>query len=150
MLIQKNKKAYFDYTVIKSFKAGIVLSGDEVKSLRTNGCNFQGAYVSFFNNDGKFNIFLKNVSISKYRFSSSKDFDEKRDRGLLLHKRECNYIERKTHDAGITVIPLGIHTDGNLIKVEIALAKGNKKYDKREIIKKRDIERKELRFVKIR
>lgn len=129
----QNKKALFDYEVIESFEAGIKLTGSEVKSLRSGGANFAGARV-LLKEDG---ASLIGLNIPQYSFSSIDDYDPTRLRRLLLHRSEIISIQTKMRSAGLTLVPLKLYNKGSLIKVQIALVRGKKKFEKRELIKKR-------------
>jgi SsrA-binding protein len=133
-----NRKAYHDYTVIKEFTAGIALVGSEVKSLRNGEANLQDSFC--YSMDGE--IFVKGLHISKNKMSSFTNHEEKRDRKLLLTKREIRNIinEVKTNN-GMTVVPLEIFESKGRFKIKICIAKGKKTYDKRESIKRKDIDR---------
>lgn len=133
-----NRKAYHDYTVIKEFTAGIALVGSEVKSLRNGEVNLQDSFC--YSMDGE--IFVKGLHISKNKMSSFTNHEEKRDRKLLLTKREIRNIinEVKTNN-GMTVVPLEIFELKGRFKIKICIAKGKKTYDKRESIKRKDIDR---------
>lgn len=132
-----NKKARFDYEIIESFEAGIVLTGSEVKSIRNNGVNFAGSRVIF--RDG--GAFLVGVNILKYKFDSQENYDPSRVRKLLLHRKEMLEIQSKAKSAGLTLVPVKLYNKGNIIKVQIALVRGKKTHEKRELIKKREVER---------
>ncbi len=132
-MLAQNKKAYFDYEVIESFEAGLELTGAEVKSIRSGGANFAGARV-LLQEDG---AHLIGLNIQKYQFSSSPDYDPARTRKLLLHKKEIVAIQTKMRSAGLTLVPLKLYNKGSLVKVQIALVRGKKKFEKRELIKKR-------------
>jgi len=133
----KNKKAYFEYAILKEFTAGMKLVGSEVKSLRQGNANMSDTYCYVWNGE----IFVKNLHISKYDESSYMNHEEKRDRKLLLNKKEILDIIKMTKDNGITVIPLEIFTIRGNFKVKIGVCRGKKLHDKRETIKKREIER---------
>ncbi len=143
-IIARNKKAIFDYDLVDEFEAGIRLEGREVKSLRTNKPNLKGAYVSFFES----NLWLKNVNIPRYRCDGTANYEPARDRQLLLKKSEIEKISRKLNETGITVVPISLYFKGPFLKVKIALARGKKKYDKRESIKKREQDRQTQRMMK--
>ncbi|PIR99349.1 SsrA-binding protein [Candidatus Collierbacteria bacterium CG10_big_fil_rev_8_21_14_0_10_43_36] len=129
----QNKKAYFDYEIIESFEAGLELTGAEVKSIRSGGANFAGARVLLQANGA----YLIGLNIQKYKFSSLPDYDPARTRKLLLHKTEIVAIQTKMRSAGLTLVPLKLYNKGSLVKIEIALVRGKKKFEKRELIKKR-------------
>lgn len=135
----KNKKASFEFEFIEEFVAGIVLMGSEVKSIKNGAASFTDAYC-YINND---EIFVKNLHISEYKNIRFSQHEPKRDRKLLLTKREIKKIKSKSQEKGFTIVPTKIFVnERGIIKIGIALAKGKKLYDKRESIKKRDEERK--------
>jgi SsrA-binding protein len=138
-----NRKAYFEYHIIKDFIAGIQLVGSEVKSLRQGNANMGDSYCYVWNGE----VFIKNLHISKYNESSYLNHDERRDRKLLLNKKEIRDIIKLTQETGITTVPLEIFTMNGKFKVKIGVAKGKKNYDKRESIKKRDADREIRRYV---
>jgi SsrA-binding protein len=133
-----NRKAYHDYEIIKDFLAGIQLVGSEVKSLRNGEANMQDSFCYTMDNE----IFIKGLHISKNKMSSYTNHEEKRDRKLLLTKKEIRNIvsEVKTNN-GMTIIPLEIYEVKGKFKVKISIAKGKKNYDKRESIKRKETER---------
>jgi len=132
-----NKKARFDYEIIESFEAGIVLTGSEVKSIRAGSVNFAGARVVFA--DGK--VKLLGLNINKYKYDSSEFYETSKVRDLLLKKKEIIEIQSKSKASGLTLVPIKLYNKGSLIKLQIALVRGKKKYEKRAEIKKRDTER---------
>jgi len=133
-MIVENRKARFDYEVIEDFEAGIVLSGAEVKSVRSGGTTMTGARV-VFDDDGAFVI---GMNIPKYRHDSAEEYDSDKRRKLLLHSKEIVEIQSKMRSAGLTVVPISLYNKGSLVKVKIALVRGKKKFEKREILKKRE------------
>lgn len=133
----KNKKAYFNYTISDEYEAGIVLVGTEIKSVRKGSVNITDSYIRIKNNEA----FIINMFIEKYDSGSIFNHETNRERKLLLHKKEIKKIKEKVIKEGYTLIPLKIYLKNNVAKVLIGLAKGKKKYDKREDIKKRDLER---------
>lgn len=132
----KNKKAFHDYEILESFEAGIVLNGDEVKSIKDNQANLKGAFVDVENEEA----FLNEAHISRYKRSSRKENDPARKRKLILHKNEIYKIEQAVSQKGTTAVPLELYSKGGLIKLKIGLCRGKKLYDKREVLKKRDQE----------
>ncbi len=141
-----NKKARFDYEILETFEAGIVLSGQEVKSAKAGHINLNGAYVFI---DKKRNVFLINASITLYKPAGPQpNYDPNHSRKLLLHQQEIDNLAGKIQQAGLTLTPLSLYTKHNKIKVEIGLARGKKKYDKRETIRKRDDQRQIQRLLK--
>ena len=134
-LIVQNKKARFEYFIEETFEAGIALKGSEIKSVRLKKVNLADAYVLV--KDGE--AFIINMYISTYAFSSLFNHDETRRRKLLLHKHEINKLESKKKLQGLTIIPLRMYIKEGLAKVEIALAKGKKLYDKRHDLQTKDL-----------
>jgi len=143
-LIHKNKKAYFDYEILDEFTAGIMLTGPEIKSVRKGSVNLKSSYISIIKGEA----FLKNANISKYPYDQNKDYDPFRVRKLLLKKNEIAKIDRQLNTQGVTVIPLAVGLEGKYAKLQIALVRGRKKYDKRQVIKKREDKRKMDRIIK--
>ena len=133
-IISQNKKARFEYSILNTMEAGIQLYGTEVKSLREGRCSIAEGYI--IEEQGE--LFLKNVNISAYKHGNINNHEPLRKRKLLLHKKEIISIIRYIKEKGIAVIPLKFYFKGSLIKVEIAICKGKKLYDKRETIKQRD------------
>lgn len=143
----KNKKAFFNYEIIDKYNCGICLFGTEVKSIRNGGANFNDSYCLFINNE----LYIRNLNISEYKFANIYNHETKRDRKLLLTKKEIKKIEDKVKIKGNTIIPLRLYiNDNGLIKIEIGLCKGKHTYDKRESIKAKDINRLEDRLFKIK
>lgn len=136
--IADNRQARFDYDILENYEAGIVLSGREVKAVRNGQINLKGSYVVFTGG----NPTLLNAHISPYAFSGKVTaYDPTQSRRLLLKKREIEYLRGKLEEKGLTIVPLSVYTSGHLIKVKIGLAKGKQLHDKRETIKKRDLDR---------
>jgi SsrA-binding protein len=134
----ENKKATFEYEIIERFEAGIVLFGQEVKSIKTGHINLAGGYVTLRGEEP----FLIGVKVPPYQPNNAgANYPEGRERKLLLNKKEIDYLLGKTKTKGFSLIPLKIYENNGRIKLEFALAKGSKKYDKKEKIKKRDIQR---------
>ena len=137
-LILKNKKAYFNYEIIESEIAGIVLYGSEVKSIRQSKVSFTDSYCLFIDDE----LWVRNLHISEYEQKGYVTHDPKRDKKLLLTKKQLLNFKKQIEIERITIVPLALQTnDRNIIKINIGLAKGKKQYDKRESIKKRDLER---------
>jgi SsrA-binding protein len=138
----KNRKASFEYQFIDTFTAGIVLRGTEMKSIRMGKANISDAHCYIHNGE----LFVKNLHISPYEFGTHYNHEPLRERKLLLQKKELKKIESKLKDVGLTIIPTRLFiSDNGLAKLNIALGKGKKLYDKRESIKSRDTERNESR-----
>jgi SsrA-binding protein len=134
----KNKKASFEYEFLDKFIAGIQLTGTEIKSIRESKINLSDGYCIFRENE----LWLKNVHISEYKEGSYNNHEPKRDRKLLLNRQELNKIKNKTKDKGITIIPIKVFISSKgLAKIEIAVSKGKKLFDKREDIKEKDAKR---------
>lgn len=140
-----NRSAGFEYFIEEKYEAGIVLEGAEVKSLRAGNCNLKDSFC--FIRDGQ--VTLKNMHIPVYDKSGAfNSKDSKRDRRLLLHKYEIDKIVGKINRKGMTLVPVSLYFKDNLIKVEVALCRGKQNYDKKETIKKRDVERDTRRQIK--
>ena len=142
-IISTNRKASFEYFLLDKYQAGIVLVGSEVKSLRANNVSLEDAFVVIRGT----NVYLKNMYIKPYDKSTSFAPDEKRDRKLLLNKKEILKIARDIQDVSMTIVPTKIYFENSLVKVEIAVAKGKKLYDKRESIKRKEILREKSRHI---
>lgn len=141
----KNRSAYYEYFVDATYQAGLVLLGTEVKSLREGKASFNDSYCIIHKGE----IWIKSLHIAPYSHGTVNNHDPDRDRKLLLQKREIKKIEAKLKEKGYTLIPLRIYmNDRSLVKLEIGLAKGKKLYDKRESIKKRDVERDLKQYLK--
>ena len=141
----KNRSAFHEYFFDNQYVAGVVLTGTEVKSLREGKASFNDSYCIIHKGE----MWLKSLHIAEYSHGTTNNHDPIRDRKLLLQKREISKIEGKLKEKGYTLIPLRIFfNEKNLIKVEIGLGKGKKLHDKRETIKKRDVEREMKRFIK--
>ena len=137
-IFSENKKALFNYEVLEKFEAGLVLFGQEVKSIKTGHINLAGSYVTLTNGEP----YLVGVKVPPYQPNNAgADYNEERQRKLLLNRKEINYLIGKTKVKGFSLIPLKIYEKNGRIKLEFGLAKGKRKYDKKEKIKKRDIER---------
>ena len=132
-----NRKARYDYEIEETYEAGIVLTGTEIKSIRQGKANIKDSYVIVKNEE----LFLLNTHISSYDKGNIFNHEENRTRKLLMHKKEIKKLASKIELLGYTIIPLKIYFKNGIAKVEIAIAKGKKNYDKRETIKNRDIER---------
>jgi SsrA-binding protein len=132
----KNKKAYFNYEVLDSFEAGIVLTGSEVKSFRKGRVNLGNAYVNIINGD----LWLIGADIAKYEFSNDDFYDPTRSRKLLVKKRELINIVSKMQQKNLTLVPVSMYLSGKKIKVEVAFARGKRDYDKKERIKERELD----------
>lgn len=132
-----NRRAFHDYEVLQTFEAGIVLQGTEIKSLREYGGSLQEAYVKILSNE----LWLIGSTIAPYRFGSVYNHEERRDRKLLMHRREIKRLKEAVQEMGLTIIPLKCYLKGGRAKLSIAIAKGKKTVDKRAAIKERDDKR---------
>jgi SsrA-binding protein len=133
-----NKRAPFDYELIEKYEAGLVLLGTEVKSVRAGHMSLRGAFVTIHNNEA----YLTNATIPPWQPANTPEsYDPVRPRRLLLKKEELKQLIGTRHAGGLTIIPIRVYTKGPHLKLEIALAKGKKKFDKKEAKKERDIER---------
>ena len=136
--IASNRKAFHDFFIVDTNEAGLALTGTEVKSLRKNGCSLVDGFVRLRNGEA----WLVNVHIPPYEQGTFfSQHDPRRDRKLLLHKKELDRLDGKLQEKGLTLLPLRIYFRRNRVKVEVGLARGKKLYDKREAIKKREVRR---------
>ena len=135
-----NRKANYNYFLLEEYVAGIVLEGCEVKSIRNRDVNMSDSYCTFVDNE----LIIKNMHISPYKNSgfTYKDYDPKRDRKLLLTKRELRKLQKDVQAKGYTIVPVNLYTnDKGLVKLTVAMAKGKHTYDKSQTIKERDLDR---------
>lgn len=136
--LAENKKAYFNYTILEKFEAGIALLGQEVKSLKTHGVNLAGSYVVLKDEE----LFWIGANIPPYQPRNiGSSYNPERSRKLLLKKSEIKYLLGKSKQKGLTLMPLKVYTVRGKIKLEFAIVKGKRQFDKRELIKKRSVER---------
>lgn len=134
----KNRRAAFEYAFLETHECGIVLTGSEVKSLRKGDASITEAFCTFIGED----LYLRNMRIQPYAQAKTFGHEPIRDRKLLLHRKELNKLQRKLKDQGNTIVPVRSYFAKNgMVKVEIALAKGKKTYDKRESLKAKDLKR---------
>jgi len=136
-VIATNRKAFFNYEVLERLEAGISLLGTEVKSIREGGLNFRDSFVDFRGGE----LFLVGCRIGPYSHGNLLNHPEDRDRKLLLHKREVLKLGGKVTEKGYTIIPLRAYMKNGRVKVEIGLARGKRAHDKRESLKRKDLER---------
>ena len=136
-IIAKNRKAYFQYEILEKIEAGVVLTGTEVKSVRNRDISINESFAHLNNGE----IFVYEMHIGQYKQGNRQNHEPKRVRKLLLHKREIAKIAGKIKQKGYTMIPLSLYFKEGVVKVELALVRGKTKIDKREDIKKRDIDR---------
>jgi len=139
-----NRKAFHDYEILETLEAGIILAGTEVKSLRSHGGSLQDSYILV--SDHK--VILKNSTISPYRLGNIYNHEEKRERQLLLHKREIERLKSFSQEKGLALIPLSLYLKNGFVKVKLGIARGKKLYDKRAALKARDDKRTMDRFMK--
>jgi SsrA-binding protein len=141
-----NRKARHEYFIIESFEAGIILMGTEVKSLRKGNANLQDAYAVIRNGE----VWLEGMHISPYEQGTTNSHDPRRKRKLLLSKKEIHKLFTKATDKGLTLVPLSVYFKGAYAKIDLAIARGKKSYDKREAIAKRDADRQIARITRSR
>lgn len=137
MIEINNRKAKFDYQIFDTYESGIVLTGTEIKSIRKGNCNLKDSYVIIKKNEA----YILNMHISHYEEGNIFNHEETRTRKLLLHKKEILKLSDKIKINGYTIVPIKLYFKKNKAKILIGLAKGKKTYDKRETMKKRDVER---------
>jgi SsrA-binding protein len=136
--LAENRKAKFEYDVLDTIEAGLVLTGQEAKSTKNGGMNLSGAFVVFHNGEAQ----LLNATIAPYsKAGPLPEYDPSRSRRVLLHKKQIHILQSKAHEEGLTIVPLRVYTKGRFIKILVALARGRKQFDKRAAIKKREFKR---------
>jgi len=145
-LIANNKKAYHDYFIEDTYEAGISLHGTEVKSMRMGKCSIKESFIRVDRGE----MFVFGMHVSPYEKGNIFNKDPLRPKKLLLHKYEINKITGKMKEKGYTIVPIKVYFKGSLVKVEVALAKGKKQYDKRQDIAKKDQKREAQRDFKVR
>lgn len=144
-ILAKNKKAHFDYKLLEKYEAGLVLSGQEVKSVKTGHISLKGSFISIREEE----LYLVNATIPPYQFAGEiTDYDPTQPRKLLIKKSEIKSLIGKTQSKGLTLIPIQVYTKRRLVKIEFALAEGKKKHDKRKDIADREAKRKAERALK--
>lgn len=144
--VATNRKAFHNYHIGDSVEAGIVLTGSEIKSVRSGRVSLSDAYVR----PERGELWLLNAHIARYEASSYLSHEPKRPRKLLLHRKEISSLTSKVSEKGLTLVPIRLYIKGNIAKVEVALAKGKRRYDKRESISRREVERELARAIKSR
>jgi SsrA-binding protein len=144
-VIVRNKKARHEYHILDTIEAGIALVGSEVKSLRAGKANLADGYASIKSGEA----FLMNFHISEFKQANVNNHEPTRPRKLLLHKKEIRKLEKQTNEKGNTIVPLSVYLKNGKVKVELAIAKGKKLYDKRESIARKDLERDQARKIKL-
>lgn len=130
--LAKNKKAYHDYEILDTYEAGIALNGDEVKAIKNHQANLKGSFVDTENDEA----YINEMHVSRYKFSSRKEYNPTRKRKLLLHKKQILKINQEISQKGITAIPLELYSKNGRVKVKIGICRGKKLHDKRETLKK--------------
>ena len=136
--LAKNKQGLYNYQIIDKYEAGLVLTGPEVKSVKKQLVNLKGSYISYEKN----NLWLKNAHISAYQAKNQPGYKPIHPRKLLMKRKEIDSLMGKSKQQGLTILPISLYTKGGLIKAQIGLARGKKTRDKRDLIKKRDADRK--------
>lgn len=142
MIEVKNKKAFFDYTILEQIEAGIVLTGTEIKSIRKGSVDLKDTFVNIKNNEA----YILNMYIAKYEEGNIFNHEERRTRKLLLHKSEIKKLKEEIKIEGLTIIPLKLYFKKNKVKILIGICKGKKLYDKRATLKERDLKREASRY----
>jgi SsrA-binding protein len=132
-----NKRAHFDYQLSETLEAGINLFGSEVKAIRLGRADLTGSYVKIIGSE----VYLINATISPYQSGQVEGYDEKRSRKLLLHKKEILALKSRMQSANLNLVPVSLYFKHGFVKIEIAFGKSKKKFEKRESIKKKDIQR---------
>lgn len=141
----RNKRATFDYEFVEEYNAGMILTGTEIKSIRAGKASLVDSYCYFERNE----LWVKGIHIAEYRLGSYYNHEEKRERKLLLSRKELDKLQRKVKETGLTIIPVKIFlTEKGWAKLRIALAKGKKEYDKRESLKQKDAKKEMDRAMK--
>lgn len=134
----ENKKAHYDYEVLEKFEAGLVLTGQEVKSIKTGHASLTGAYIAMHQGEP----YLVGAKVPPYQPKNApSDYNTERQRKLLLNRKEIGYLSGKARERGFSIVPLKVYGKNGKIKIEFGLAKGKKKFDKKEKLKKRDVEK---------
>lgn len=132
-----NRRAFYDYEISERFEAGINLLGSEVKAIRLGNADLTGSFVKIVGSEA----YLVNAKIFPYQHAQVENYDEKRTRKLLLHKKEIVSLKSKIEGSNLSVVPVSLYTKHNFIKVELAFGRGKKKFEKKEAIKRKDIQR---------
>jgi SsrA-binding protein len=140
--LAQNKKAIFDYEILDKYEAGLVLHGHEVKAVKAGQASLKGSFISVRSKSKQAELYLINCQISPYKQAGHLPaYNQRRERKLLLKRQEIAHLLGKKQVEGLTLIPLKIYTKHSFLKLEFAIARGKKKYDKRETIKKREVDR---------
>ena len=136
-IIAENRQARFNYFIEEKIECGIALEGTEVKSVKNGSISFPDAFAEIINGE----VYVKNLHISEYSYSSVFNHNPERPKKLLLHRAEIKWVERKTEEKGYTLVPLDFYLKNGRVKTTLGLCKGKKLFDKREAIKERDVDR---------
>src|SRR5688572_10673383 len=145
-VIAENRKAFHDYHVLDTWEAGVALLGTEIKAIREGRVNLRDSFARLANGD----VWLMNVHISPYSHSGYAHHDERRQRKLLLHRHEIQKLAGQVHQKGLTLVPLQLYLKNGRVKVALALVKGKQAHDKRETIRRREVDRETRAAVKAR
>ena len=132
--LARNKRAFFDYEILEEIEAGLVLKGYEVKTIKQGHMSLKGAFVSVYNGE----LYLTNASIPLYKYARVADYDPTSSRKLLVKRNQIDRLIGKAHTEGLTLVPLSVYNNRGKVKLKFALAKGKKKFDKRQAIKQRE------------
>ena len=143
-IVARNRKAFHDYEILEKFEAGLVLAGPEVKSIRGGRVNLKDGYAALQGGE----LYLHNVHISPYEAANRHNVDPTRARKVLLHKNQLRRLVGKAAEKGLTIVPLDVHFTRGYAKVTLGLARGKRQYDKREAIRRRELDRDMQRAVK--
>ena len=136
--LAENRTAFFDYEILETYEAGLVLDGAEVKAAKAGAINLKGSFVTFHQGEAQ----LTNTHISRYKHAiPDPNYNPTRSRTLLLHKKQVATLLGQSQEKGLTIVPLKVYTKGHLVKVSIGIAKGRHQYDKRDVLKKRATDR---------
>ena len=136
-IVAQNKKARHDYFILETYEAGIELKGTEIKSVRRGSCNLKDSFIRI--KDGE--AYIENMYVAPYKEGNIFNVDPRRIRKLLLHKKEIRKLQKEIMQEGLTIVPLKVYFNTSKAKLEIALAKGKKNYDKRQSLKEKDMKR---------
>ena len=143
-----NKQAHFDYEILDTYQAGLVLTGAEVKSVKAGQMNLKGSYITIKHSPHT-ELYLTNAHISHYKPSGTKiSYDPTRSRKLLVSKKEISHLVGKLEQKGLTIVPIKVYTIRNLIKLEFGVARGKKKFEKKDLIKEREVNKEIRRTLK--
>ncbi len=132
--LARNRRAFFDYEILEEIEAGLVLKGHEVKTIKQGHMSLKGSFVSVYNNE----LFLTNSSTPLYKYATVSDYDPTSSKKLLVKRKEIDRLMGKVHTEGLTLVPLSVYNNRGKVKLKFALARGKKKFDKRQVIKRRE------------